>query len=145
MIWSLSQFSQAIAVVITASRSNLTLMPISWMATQGMRSAPSGSVPAVQPRGDPGAERGWMRSDDARPDLDAQQPRRQAVAQLDDDAVHFADLAVLAVHQLIVQHIFNQIHVSLPPRISNGIEMIASTNVSTMTNTTTLLEIHPLR
>jgi hypothetical protein len=41
-------------------------------------------------------------------------PGRRSIAQLEHDAVDLTDLQLIAIHQLLVQHLSPKIHVSHP-------------------------------
>jgi hypothetical protein len=48
------------------------------------------------------------------PSQNGRDPGRRSIAQLEHDAVDLTDLQLIAIHQLLVQHLSPKIHVSHP-------------------------------
>src|SRR5690349_12943651 len=110
-----------------------------------MRLAPSRSAklfrqaphPAMRARPEPTAKR-------HRAELDEGDLRRSAFAEFGHHAVDLADLGLLAIDHLLVEYVADHLHQTCP-KISKGIDTIASTKPSAMTAITAVLAIRPLR
>src|SRR5438045_5777966 len=74
--------------------------------------------------------------------LDRRDFRRFIVAQLDHNAIDFAELLLVAAEELFVENIAHELQFE-PPIICSGIVTSAMIDVSTIVTTTTVLPIHP--
>ena len=140
-----TQRSQSHTVVRSASRFTRTSMPMpAILFDRDPDRLSVGDAPAALPVGGEAAEPLADPAEQSRhPQLDRRHARRPILAQDQDDAVHFAHLAVALVAHLVVEEIANEVH-QVPPKICSGMATIPMTNASTVLNPTTRFENQPL-